>query len=362
MRILKRSLPLIMLIVILAACQDTGAAIPTPTVPPNWQNFQSSEGGFSVEFPTAPESQVWTGRDDDFGQVYRGVFTSTYQNMTYRVYYTVVSGGLGQFGTPDQILEMVRDGAVKDYKAKVLSSKPGSLGNYAGLEYSLDAPDSKALPGGGVIQSRVYLINDRIYAVEHLGPKRNSLLPDIKKFLDSFQVSGVAKLPTPLPAAASDVTAPEGWQDFIAQKDGFSVLLPDNPKREVISNDKTMEVVSYLAQAGLDGYSVLSFNLKDPALAKARPEVLLDVVKESILTGQQAVVLSETPIQLGPYAGYELLIKQPKSKEQPAEGQILMRLYLANTHLYAVMAITLGKDTPPEVAPFLDSFKVIDSK
>jgi hypothetical protein len=348
--------------VILAACQNTGASIPTPTVPPSWQDFHSSEGGFSAEFPAAPESQVWTGRDDNFGQVYRGVFTSTYQNMTYRVYYMVVSGGLEQFGTPDQTLVMVRDGAAKNYKAKVLGSKPGNLGNYAGLEYSLDAPDSKALPGGGVIQSRVYLINDRIYAIEHIGPKKNSLLPDIKKFMDSFQVSGVANLPTPVPVADSDVTAPEGWQDFVAQKDGFSVLLPDTPKREVTSNDKTTEVVSYLAYAGLDGYSVLSFNFKDPELAKAPPEVLLGVVKESILSGQQAVVLSETPIQLGPYAGYELLIKQPQSKELPAEGRILMRLYLVDARLYVVMAITLGKDTPPEVAPFLDSFKVLDSK
>lgn len=361
MRILKRISPLILLALLLIACQSAEST-PVPTATPTWQTFQSSDGGFSVEFPSAAESQVWTGSDEDFGQVYRGVFTSTYQNMTYRVYYLVVAGGLGQFGAPDQVLELVRDSAAKGYKAKVLSSNPIGLGSYAGLEYSLDAPDSKALPGGGVVQSRIYAINDRIYGVEHIGPKKNSLLPDVKKYLDSFQVSGIARLPTLEPIATSTVAALEGWQEFVAQKDGFSVLLPDKPKREVIDSDKSMDVIGYSTQSGLDIYGVVSFNLKDPALAKARPDPLFDIAKDSLIKGIKGTIVSDKPIKLGPYEGRELSIKLPKSSTQPTEGQMRIRLYLAGMHIYGVFAATLGKDAPPEVVPFLNSFKVIDSK
>ena len=243
-----------------------------------------------------------------------------------------------------------------------MSSDPIDFNGYPGLAYSLDAPKSKALPEGGVVQGRIYHVNDRVYIIYHTGAKKNSLLPDIKKYLGSLKVDGMVELPTPVPVEAGAAAAPAGWQEFTAQKDGFSALLPDKPKREVISSDKTMETVSNFAQSGPDGYGVLSFNLKDPALAQAKPEVLLAMVKKSILSEQQGAVVSEKPIQLGSYNGYEILISQPKSKDLPDGGQIFMRLYLAGKRLYVAMAITAGQDTPPEVTPFLNSFKITESK
>jgi hypothetical protein len=247
-------------------------------------------------------------------------------------------------------------------KARILSSDPIDFNGYPGLAYSLDAPKSKALPDGGVVQGRIYHVNDRVYIIYHTGAKKNSLLPDIKKYLGSLKVDGMVELPTPAPVETGAGAAPAGWQEFTSQKDGFSVLLPDQPKREVISSDKTMETVSHFAQIGLDGYGVLSFSLKDPALAQAKPEALLAMVKKSILSEQQSIVVSEKPIQLGAYTGYEILLSEPKSKDRPDGGQIFMRLYLAGTRLYVAMAITSGVDTPAEVTPFLDSFKVNEPK
>jgi len=344
----------LLVVLLLSACQGAGQPAATPTPTPQWETFHSDEGGFSVLFPASPEKHLWSDE-----QSYGGVYTSTYQGMTYHAIFNIMAAN----PLPsDQLLQSLRDEHAAELKARVLSSDPIDFNGYPGLAYSLDAPKSKALPEGGVVQGRIYHVNDRVYIVYQTGAKKNSLLPDIKKYLGSLKVDGMVELPTPVPVASNAAGVPEGWQEFTAQQDGFSVLLPDKPKREVISSDKTMETVSHFAQIGLDGYGVLSFNLKDPALAQAKPAALLEMVKKSILSEQQGAVVSEKPIQLGSHNGYEILISQPKTKDLPDGGQIVMRLYLAGKRLYVAMAITSGQDTPAEVTPFLDSFKVNEPK
>jgi hypothetical protein len=335
-------------VVLLAACQGTGQPAATPTPAPQWETFHSDEGGFSVLFPATPEKHLWSDAES-----YGGVYTSTHQGMTYNAIFNIMAAN----PLPsDQLLQNLCDEHAAELKAKILSSDPIDFNGYPGLAYSLDAPKSKALPEGGIVQGRIYHVNDRVYILYHTGAKKNSLSPDVKKYLGSLKVDGMVELPTPLPAA------PEGWQEFTSQQDGFSVLLPGTPKREVISSDKKMEVTSHLVQNGLDMYGVMSFNIKDPALAQGRADPLFDLTKESLLANMGGSVVSEKPIQLGTYAGKEILINLPKSKNQPTEGQMLVRLYLANRHMYGAIAVTLGKDTPPEATQFMNSFRVLESK
>jgi hypothetical protein len=356
MRSIKRILTLAILLaaVPLSACQGGGQAAPTPTLAPQWETFHSDEGGFSVRFPAPPEKQLYSSETS-----YGGVYTSTYQGMTYNAIFTIMAAN--QLPS-DQLLQALRDSHAADLKAKILSSDAIDFNGYPGLAYSLDAPKSKTLPDGGVVQGRIYHVNDRVYILYHTGAKKNSLLPDIKQYLGSLKVDGMVELPTPVPVAPNAVVAPPGWQEFTSEQDGFSVLLPGKPKREAISSDKTMEVASHLVQNGLDMYGVMSFNFKDPALAQGRIDPLFDLTKESLLANMGGSVVSEKPIQLGTYSGKEILINLPKTKDQPAEGQMLVRLYLANAHMYGVIAVTLGKDTPAEATQFMNSFRVLESK
>jgi hypothetical protein len=339
---------------LLAACQGAGQPAATPTPAPQWETFHSDEGGFSVLFPASPEKHLWSDE-----QSYGGVYTSTFQGMTYHAIFNIMAAN--QLPT-DQLLQSLRDEHAAELKARILSSDPIDFNGYPGLAYSLDAPKSKALPEGGVVQGRIYHVNDRLYIVYHTGAKKNSLLPDIKKYLGSLKVDGMVELPTPAPVEAGAATAPAGWQEFTSEQDGFSVLLPGQPKREVTSSDKMMESVNYFVPNGLDGYGVLSFNLKDRALTDMKPEALLDQFKASILAEQEGTVVSEKPIQLGAYPGYEILFRASKSTDRPDGGQVFMRLFLAGTRLHVAMALTTGADKPPEVAPFLNSFKVLESK
>ncbi|CAG0934855.1 hypothetical protein TFLX_03710 [Thermoflexales bacterium] len=351
MRLVHRPLSLILFAtVLLAACQGQSTATPTPT--PQWEAFHSDEGGFSVLFPAAPEKHLWSDE-----QSYSGVYTSTYQGMLFNA--TFIRLAAIQL-TPDQIMENIRDEQAADLKAKILSSDSIEFNGYPGLTYSLEAPDSKALPGGGIVQVRVYQISDRLYILSHTGAKKNSLLSDVKKYLGSLKVDGMVELPTPVPIVPNAVVAPQGWQEFTSEQDGFSVLLPGKPKHEVTNRDKTMETVSYLVQSELDGYGVFLFNSKAPLPAEARPTLLFEIVKESLLEQQPAVIMSERPIQLGLYPGYEFLIKLPKSKDQPVDGQVQARLYVADKRLYVVAAMTAGTAAPPEITPFLDSFKILE--
>ncbi len=354
MKFRHRILPVAFLaVVLLAACGSAGQSVATPTPGPQWETFHSNEGGFSVLFPISPEKYLWSD-----AQSYGGVYTSTYQGMTFNAMFIILAAN--QL-TPQQLLEKTRDDQAADLKAKILSSDPIEFNGYPGLTYSLDAPDSKALPDGGIVQGRIYQVNDRVYLIYHTGPKKNSLLPDVKKYLGSLKVDGMVELPTPVPVAPHAVVAPQGWQEFTAEQDGFSVLLPDRPKRRA-TKDKTMETVSYLIQNGLDGYGVFLLSFKDPLPAEARPSDLFNLLKESLLKQQSAVILDEKPIQLGLYSGYELLLSLPRSKDQPTDGQIHVRLYLADKRLYAVVAMTADKDAPPEITPFLDSFQILDMK
>jgi hypothetical protein len=353
MRLVHRPLSLLLLSLLLAACQG-GQSTATPTPTPQWETFHSDEGGFSVLFPAAPEKHLWSDE-----QSYGGVYTATYQGMLFNAIF-IKMATLQQ--TPAQLMESMRDDHATELKAKVLSSAPLEFNGYPGLTYSLDAPDSKALPDGGVVQTRLYQINDRLYILSHTGAKKNSLLPDVKKYLGSLKVDGMVELPTPVPIVPNAVAAPPGWQEFTSEQDGFSVLLPAKPKREVVSSDKTMEATSYLTQSGLDLYGVMSFKFKDPAVVQGHSDPLFDLAKASLLNNLGGRVVSEKPIQLGAYTGKEILINLPQSKTQSVEGQMLVRLYLAETHMYGVLAATLGKDPSAEAALFLNSFKVLEPK
>lgn len=344
----------LLVVLLLGACAGTGQPAATPTPAPQWETFHSDEGGFSVLLPAAPEKQLWS---DD--QSYGGVYTATYQGMTYTVIFNILAAN--QLPS-DQLLLNLRDEHAAELKAKLLSSNAIDFNGYPGLAYSLDAPKSKALPEGAVVQGRIYHVNDRVYIVYHMGAKRNSLLPDIKKYLGSLKVDGMVELPTPAPVAPNNVVAPEGWQEFTSEQDAFSVLLPGDPKREVITNDKTMEVASHLVQNGLDMYGVMAFKFKDPALSQGRPEPLFDITQKALLANMGGSVVSEKPIQLGPYTGKEITINLPQGADQPAEGRILVRLYQAHTHMYGVIAVTLGKEIPAEAMQFLNSFKVLELK
>jgi len=344
----------VLIVILLSACQGTCQPAATPTPAPQWENFHSDEGGFSVLFPATPDKSVWSN-DTSYG----GIYTSTYQDMTYNAIFTIMAAN--QLSS-DQVLQSLRDNQAADLKARVLSSDPIDFNGYPGLAYSLDAPKSKALPDGGVVQGRIYHINDHVYIVYQIGPKKNSLLPDIKKFLGSLKVDGMVVQSTAVPMEAGTTAVPEGWKEFTSQQDGFSVWLPGTPKRQVVSSDKKMEVTTQLVQSGLDMYGVMSFNFKDPTLLQGRTDPLFTLTKDSLLKNMGGTVVSEKSIQLGPYAGQEFLVNLPKSKNQPTEGQMLVRLYLANKHMYGVIAVTVGKDVPPEATQFLDSFQVLEPK
>jgi hypothetical protein len=341
----------LLLILILTACQGSGQAAPTPTPEPQWVNFHSDEGGFGVLMPAAPEIQLWSN-----DLAYGGIYTATYQGMTYTVIFNILAANPLP---PDQLLLNLRDEHAADLKAKLLSSNPIDFNGYPGLAYALDAPKSRTLPEGAVVQGRIYYINDRVYIIYHSGAKRNSLLPDIKKFLGSLKIDGMIEVPTPEALAPYDA-APEGWQEFASTQDGFSVRLPGQPKREAVSRDKSMDTATYFVQDGLNLYGVMSFTFKDAALAQSRSDALFDLTLNSLLESMGGSVVSKKPIQLRGYAGQEVLITLPKGQNQSAAGRMLVRLYLARKHIYGVMAVTLSQDTPSEVTQFLNSFNVLE--
>ncbi len=344
-RILMPVTPLVMvLIVLLAACQGTGQSAATPTPAPQWETFHSDEGGFSVQFPAPPKKHLWSD-----AQSYGGVYTSTYQGMTFNAIFVIMAANEL---TPQQLMENTRDDHAAELKAKILSSEPSDFNGYPGLTYSLEAPDSKALPGGGIVQGRVYQVNDRLYVIYHAGAKKNSLLPDVKKYLGSLKVDGMVELPTPMPGTFVSAD----WQEFVSKEDDFTVSLPGQPERELLDSDpgQTPIIIYHLGNGSID-YNIMSLDMKDPQLLTENSEGAFNVMRLVIKEDRKGKIVSEKPIKLGKYSGLEITANVPLPSGEMS-GWTRARTYLVPPRMYVLFVVGMDKSYDKDMREFFNSF------
>ncbi len=153
-----------------------------------WKEFQSKEGGFSVLLPGAPVEEKQAVQTE-LGPIEVRTFTfGLKENVgAYVVSFNDYPVELVKQSDPQKMLDGARDGAVRTVKGRLLSEKKITLDGAPGRELRIEAP------GTLVIQSRIYLVKNRLYQILAVTQKEKAADAEITKFRDSFKLVKVAE-------------------------------------------------------------------------------------------------------------------------------------------------------------------------
>jgi hypothetical protein len=148
--------------------------------PAELQQFNSTEGGFSILLPGTPKYAVETV-DSAAGPLVVNTYMVDGFDKAYGVMYTDYPDAVLETD-PQKVLDGARDGAVTNVKGKLLSEAAMTLNGYPGREMNISA-------GQLGVRSRVYLVNKRIYSVIVTGPVNQMNLSVFDEVLNSFNLT-----------------------------------------------------------------------------------------------------------------------------------------------------------------------------
>jgi hypothetical protein len=151
----------------------------TLAVEPEWTEFTSKEGKYTITFPGKPEPL------NDGGTVKHYVVTN---DGAYMTGVSILSADAVQSKTPDKILDEGRDSLVREKKAKVLDEKKITLGDarYPGRDMLVEWKEDGELFSYRV---RAYVVKNRLYQLIVGGKSDFTKSKDADKFLDSFKLN-----------------------------------------------------------------------------------------------------------------------------------------------------------------------------
>lgn len=171
---------------------------------PNWTEFVSNEGRFSVLLPSKPTTQTLT-LETGQGRVVHYGFTAVNNGLICVLVYADLPRMLARPGNEKAIFDEARDALLKEVQVSLASEKTVALEGHPGREISAHLL-------GGEIKARFYLVNERLYQLVITRFNIFDKSPDvIDKFFGSFKV-----FPGPKPTARDRVT------DTITSENGES--------------------------------------------------------------------------------------------------------------------------------------------
>ena len=174
---MKRKAILCLLTVLLAL---TGCEVTT------WKEFESKEGGFSVQMPGPPAEKRQTF-NTQVGSVDARFFTVEADRgaSVFMVVYGDYPEALMAAEDMTILLDAARDGAVGNIQGTLLSERAISIGGHPGRELQVQSSDGKL-----ALQIRIYLVGSRQYQVVMVSPKATPSTADRDRFFDSFKLKG----------------------------------------------------------------------------------------------------------------------------------------------------------------------------
>lgn len=149
------------------------------------------------------------------------------------------------------------------------------------------------------------------------------------------------------------------WMKFTSPEGRFSVMLPSSPKAETKDVDTAvgkLTLYSYETSSRTAYFAVSFADYPREPPDAAGIEATLDGVRDGVLKGIDAELLSEKKISLGGHAGRDFAAKKTV---QGTEVVYNWKLCLAGRRLYQLAAVTpKTQAASPEVAKFLSSFLI----
>jgi hypothetical protein len=147
-----------------------------------WQRFESEQNRFSILFPGAPQ-EFAESVPTEVGTIEAQSFVVQQGDGGFAVNVVHHPPEAVSASDPQTMLDAARDRAVANVSGELLEEKDVTLGGYPGREIQVEIAD-----GQGMVRSRFYLVENRLYAVQTISQKPGAST-DVDRFLDSFQLT-----------------------------------------------------------------------------------------------------------------------------------------------------------------------------
>jgi Fas apoptotic inhibitory molecule (FAIM1) len=153
---------------------------------PNWQEYQSQAGRYSILMPGKPKEQTQSV-DSAVGVLDMHSASFEDRSGAYLAMYVDYPADQIRSGQATDILDGAAQGAVAKVKGKLARQQNFSLGAIPGREIEFDAPAQGTQPAMHV-KVHYFLVNNRLYQVMVVAQQNQDLPADAQKFFDSFKL------------------------------------------------------------------------------------------------------------------------------------------------------------------------------
>ena len=369
---------LVLLAVFLSGgCQALTGVSPTPTLTPtpDWTVFCAPDGGFSVLMPGIPD--VTEGRFDvGNGPTDRYTYGLNFNSIAYNVAYLPRPPAVFEQNGVTGTLKDLTEGFAGRQKYKILSAQDVPLGQSPGHEVVYLAAASVTDTTKLVTRFRLYAVGDRLYLLKAAAPTSKSLSPDIKQFINSFQLLDSAgcqqaiELPA-LPALAATPTlaatfaAGTEWKTFTSQIGGFSLMMPGQPVLTQQPMDTPSgQLTSQFFQSQTDDGRIFSMagytDYPSDLVKQANADRVLSSSRDGLVQMVNGKLLSEKKIILEHYPGRDLVVEVAAGQQIPGAVIARVRTFFVQNRQYIVVVLTSKTDYPSaKVEEVLDSFQLL---
>ena len=379
MKTIPRGAALLLIIFILAAAGLAQTKAPPPTsasgVPPRiilveaWQEFKHEAGNFAVMMPGKPLEMSQTV-ESEIGKIPIYTFTAPEGTLSYMAMYSEYPISIDTSEAVKISLDNARDLLLSRRSGKLISETDISIGKYLGREL-------KAKFDGGMLRSRTYVVNKRMYMVMAVAPG-----DDTSKQLDSKKVNdflGSFKLlrePQPTDVNAPSMsrveseignldfppdfaTRPISWREVPSPEFGFTVWMPSEPFRRKLPlnpNDRRLDINLWMARGTGSLYQMLVQPLLAAPSSEEHRKIFFRTFLDGLLTSSGMKLESEEPISFEGHAGREY-------KLRGSAGVGTGRAYIIGSNVYFLLVTPVKKpvksnDEAEDGARFLDSFRL----
>ncbi|MBE7385347.1 MAG: hypothetical protein F6J95_028600 [Leptolyngbya sp. SIO1E4] len=148
-----------------------------------FEEFASEAGQFSIAAPS-PMEETQQSVPTPVGPIDIYTFTAEEENSAYVVAYSDYPAEVVEQSDPESLLDSSRDGALGNLNGTLLSEDPIDIDGNPGRSLVIDAITETG--EAATINSRIYLVNNRLYQILVVMPKGQEATADAATFLESF--------------------------------------------------------------------------------------------------------------------------------------------------------------------------------
>jgi hypothetical protein len=151
---------------------------------------------------------------------------------------------------------------------------------------------------------------------------------------------------------------PVEWSKLDSSEGRFRALTPSKAEKTVGETPSGITIHTFSSSNKTGTFMISYADYANAATSPAQEQTVLDKVRDGVLKGTQAALVSETKLTLNGHPGREM---QARKIIDGAEMILSWRLFLVGTRLYQLAVGTTKADSEsPEIKKFFRSFELVN--